>query len=273
MREPQTKYIPPSVNETAFSCPHCGALAKQTWFELLGSSLHKDAVPSRITEEDIAAKDFFKGIEGQKELAEAILKAHKIARGIPVAQRKTGSRYPDVDLFNVNISLCFNCNEIAIWAGSSMAWPLQNNAPAPNPDLPADVRLDFDEAGRIVQLSPRGAAALLRLAIQKLCKEMGGKGKNIDEDIAALVKGGLDARIQKALDIVRVIGNEAVHPGQIDLRDDVATAEELFALVNIIADALISQPKHIEAMYARLPESKRAAIERRDGNGTTPRKD
>ena len=65
-----------------------------------------------------------------------------------------------------------------------------------------------------------------------------------------------------------VIGNEAVHPGQIDLRDDVATAEELFALVNIIADAMISQPKHIEAMYARLPEGKRAAIERRDGKGT-----
>jgi len=146
-----------------------------------------------------------------------------------------------------------------------MAWPVQNNAPTPNPDLPDDVRLDFDEAGRILRLSPRGAAALLRLAMQKLCKELGGKGKNIDEDIAAFVKGGLDVRIQRSLDIVRVIGNEAVHPGQIDLRDDVATAENLFAVVNIIADAMISQPKHIDEMYAGLPDNKRAAIERRDG--------
>jgi hypothetical protein len=61
-----------------------------------------------------------------------------------------------------------------------------------------------------------------------------------------------------------VIGNNAVHPGQIELRDDRATAEELFALVNLIAERMISQPKHIEAMYSRLPESKRKEIERRD---------
>lgn len=148
-----------------------------------------------------------------------------------------------------------------------MAWPIQNNAPAPNPDLPNDVRLDFDEAGRIVQLSPRGASALLRLTIQKLCKELGGKGKNIDADIAALVKKGLDPRIQQALDVVRVIGNNAVHPGQVDLRDDVATAEKLFGLVNIIADTMISQPKHIAEMFDGLPRGARDAIAKRDGTG------
>jgi hypothetical protein len=147
---------------------------------------------------------------------------------------------------------------------SALVYPVRGEAPLPNPDMPEDVRLDFDEAGRIFQISPRGAAALLRLAIQKLCRELGGKGQNIDDDIAMLVKNGLDVRIQRSLDIVRVIGNESVHPGQIDLRDDVGTAEKLFVLVNIIADAMISQPKHIEEMYAGLPESKRAAIERRD---------
>jgi hypothetical protein len=110
----------------------------------------------------------------------------------------------------------------------------------------------------------RGAAALLRLAIQKLCKHLGEKGKNIDNDIGALVEKGLDGRIQKALDIVRVIGNNAVHPGQIDLRDDRATAEELFDLVNLIAETMINQPKHIEELYDRLPQGAREAIEKRD---------
>lgn len=265
MRSPQVKYVSPSISHTAFNCPHCGALAKQTWFALQGDELRKDELPSRISEAALTDKNVFAKVEDEKERWLLEEKLRIVARGLPVIQKRKygGSAYTDI--LNANASLCFNCNEIAIWTGATMAWPVQNNAPTPNPDLPDDVRLDFDEAGRILRLSPRGAAALLRLAMQKLCKELGGKGKNIDEDIAAFVKGGLDVRIQRSLDIVRVIGNEAVHPGQIDLRDDVATAENLFAVVNIIADAMISQPKHIDEMYAGLPDNKRAAIERRDG--------
>lgn len=128
---------------------------------------------------------------------------------------------------------------------------------------PPDVRADYEEAWSIVALSPRGAAALLRLCIQKLCEHLGEKGK-LDDAIAALVKKGLDARVQKALDIVRVIGNESVHPGQMDLRDDPDTATELFRLINLIVEVMISQPKHIETMYSGLPESRRQAIEKRD---------
>jgi hypothetical protein len=37
--------------------------------------------------------------------------------------------------------------------------------------MPADVRVDFLEAASIVDQSPRGAAALLRLAIHEFRKE------------------------------------------------------------------------------------------------------
>jgi hypothetical protein len=70
--------------------------------------------------------------------------------------------------------------------------------------------------------------------------------------------------VQKALDTVRVIGNDAVHPGTIDLRDDPATATALFKLVNIIVEKMISEPREIEDLYAGLPEAKREAIEQRD---------
>ncbi len=119
--------------------------------------------------------------------------------------------------------------------------------------MPQDIRRDYDEAGSILNLSLRGAAALLRLAIQKLCKELGQPGENINADIAALVANGLHPMLQKALDTVRVVGNDAVHPGQIDLRDDRATAESLFRLVNMIVEKTISEPKHVEALYALLP--------------------
>lgn len=71
-----------------------------------------------------------------------------------------------------------------------------------------------------------------------------------------------------ALDVVRVIGNEAVHPGQVDLRDDRDTATRLFGLVNLIAEKMISEPKHVAAMYNALPQPKLKAIEDRDKRGT-----
>ena len=134
----------------------------------------------------------------------------------------------------------------------------------PNSDMNDDIRLDFLEAAEILDTSPRGSAALLRLCIQKMCKQLGERGRNINDDIGSLVKKGLDARIQQALDVVRVIGNEAVHPGQIDWRDNNETARKLFDLVNLIADVMITQPRTIEALYQGLPETKRQDIERRD---------
>lgn len=79
------------------------------------------------------------------------------------------------------------------------------------------------------------------------------------------MKKGLSPQIQKALDVVRVIGNEAVHPGQIDLRDDRRTAETLFGLLNLIAEKTISEPKQIEQLYANLPKEKLEGMKARDG--------
>jgi hypothetical protein len=144
-----------------------------------------------------------------------------------------------------------------------MLFPSAMQADNPNPDLPEDVRIDYEEAGRIVGLSPRGAAALLRLAIQKLCIHLGEAG-TIDGAIANLVKKGLLPLVQQSLDAVRVIGNEAVHPGVMDLRDDRQTAGQLFKLINVIAEQMISTPKHVAEVYQKLPPNKLKAIEERD---------
>jgi len=146
-----------------------------------------------------------------------------------------------------------------------MIYPLVGTVPNPNDDLPIDVKDDYLEARNIVNLSPRGAAALLRLAVQKLCVHLGEKGKNINEDIKSLVKKGLPETMQQALDSVRVIGNNAVHPGQIDLTDNVDTAYKIFGFINIICEMLISQPKKIKEFYElNIPEHLRNEISNRD---------
>ena len=94
---------------------------------------------------------------------------------------------------------------------------------------------------------------------------MGEKGKDLNEDIASLVKKGLEEDVQKALDVVRVIGNHAVHPGQIDLKDDKPTAASLFALVNLIVERRIAIPKRIKEIYEGLPSGALEQIAKRDG--------
>jgi hypothetical protein len=149
-----------------------------------------------------------------------------------------------------------------------MVFPDTSLAAPPNPDLTPEIIADFEEARSILQRSPRGAAALFRLCIQKVCVQLGESGKNINADIAALVKKGLNPKVQKSLDVVRVIGNESVHPGTIDLRDQPQTAVQLASLINMIADAMITQPKLVDELYGTLPEAKREEIKKRDGTPT-----
>lgn len=63
---------------------------------------------------------------------------------------------------------------------------------------------------------------------------------------------------------MRVIGNNAVHPGAIDLRDDKATATTLLQLVNLVVDRRISTQKRIAEMYKNLPPRALEQIEKRD---------
>lgn len=165
---------------------------------------------------------------------------------------------------DTDLCFCTHCNEKSLWKGGRMIYPDSSPAPLPNPDLPEEIKADYEEARTIISRSSRGACALLRLCVQKLCGFLGESGKDINADIAALVKKGLNPKIQKSLDIVRVIGNEAVHPGQIDLRDQPSTAAQLCSLINVIADAMITQPKTIESLYTALPETKLGQIEKRD---------
>lgn len=133
-------------------------------------------------------------------------------------------------------------------------------------DIPQDVKEDFIEARNIVNFSPRASCALLRLALQKLMPHLKEKGDNLNIDISNLVKKGLPVRIQKALDTVRVIGNNAIHPGQIDLKDDVNTAIALFSLLNMIVDVVITKEKEINEIYDKLPDTAKEAIKERNSN-------
>jgi hypothetical protein len=168
----------------------------------------------------------------------------------------------------IELATCQVCHQPSLWSDGNMVDPCASAAPLPNVDLPEDVRNDYTEAAAILGQSPRGAAALLRLGLEKLCGEiLGAPVENLNDAIGTLVRDRhLNPTIQQMLDIVRVVGNNAVHPGQIDLDDTPETAAELFRLMNLIAEQMITVPRHVAETYAQLPEGAREQIARRDGD-------
>lgn len=168
-------------------------------------------------------------------------------------------------LLSIDISACSHCKKYIIWHEEKIIFPKVSLAEMPNNDLSEDIKKDYIEAMNIVNDSPRSACALLRLAIQKLCKELGEKGENINEDIGNLVKKGLSPQLQKRFDIIRIVGNNAVHPGEININDTPEIASSMFKLVKFIADKMITEPKELDNLYGDLPEKALTAITARDG--------
>ena len=174
---------------------------------------------------------------------------------------------------------CSRCRKSSLWlakekmndqgytkpVAGEMIYPDFGSAPPPDSDMPADVVDDYQEAASIFSKSPRGAAALLRLGLQKLCKHLGEEGNNINDDIRSLAtKNTLPPLVVKVADTVRITGNNAVHPGEMSDEDFDHIASKMFELLNFVVKKGISEPKELEALYTMTPEGPRKSAETRD---------
>jgi hypothetical protein len=226
-------YVPPIYGSSSFNCPNCLAFAQQDWYE------------SRYNNQ-----------EGQYTL-----EAELTTTSIPISGLGlNGFRIDNLSA----MSMCYQCSEVALWIKGKMVHPCSSIAPLPNPDMPEDVMKIYTEAREVFFLSSTASTALLRLALEKLLPKVGAKKAKIDNMIGQLVGNGLPKEVEKALDSLRVIGNEAVHPGTIDIGDNSDVAFALFKLLNVVVDRLITQQKEIDEIYNLIPEEKLNGINNRN---------
>jgi hypothetical protein len=241
----------PEQGSSKFQCPHCGVLATQRWFNAGNASGVVAEIYNHIF------LDYRKNVDEyyQREVANFLKSSdHDFRRNFMNYVPKCFS-----------VATCSSCSESSLWVNKEMKYPKPNSIAEPNADLDEDVKELYLEAASILQDSPKGSTALLRLALQKLLKQVGKNGKNINKDIGDLVAEGLSPKIQKALDLLRVIGNNAVHPGQINLDDNSGVAIKLFNILNFIAEELITKPKELDSLYDDLiPEETQEHIKQRD---------
>jgi hypothetical protein len=152
------------------------------------------------------------------------------------------------------------CGSHAIW-GAELIYPPMPLRPFVEEDLPPEIRTDVHEARLILAVSPRASAALLRLALQKLCAQLGCPGESLEGDIANLVtRKGLPTSLLPLFQAA-CLRESQVAAGLIE-SSATRRAEEaaaLLELIGLIVQGAISAPRRGQsalAAFTTLPHRK-----------------
>ena len=164
---------------------------------------------------------------------------------------------------NMRVSICKYCEEPTLWHNENPVYPIIGYQPPPHPDMPKNIRLIYEEAASISQLSPRASCALMRYAIEELIKGMQYEGKLFDNIGELYKQDKISLTIKKGLDAVRLTGNNALHGNQIVIADP-TKVNHIFMLINRIVEELISDPQRVESLLSEFSEGELEAIEKRD---------
>jgi hypothetical protein len=173
--------------------------------------------------------------------------------------------------------LCRSCEQPSLWRQdpksmlpgealtARMVWPVKGGPP-PHDDMPAEALRHYKQARGVLGASPQAAAALLRVATEAIVHHLLERNDvMLDKGIEELVRQDrIRTQVKKACDVLRVTGNQMLHPGEISTMDDSESALRLFQLVNLIVEQAITEPALTESLYSNLPAEKLEAIERRD---------
>lgn len=223
-----SEYVAPIFKGEAFHCPHCNVLSHMMWGALSSNG-------------------------------------------------NGGQRWVDF-----LCSTCSHCKQDAFWlvtdrgtpilplfaASESgiMVYPDAMIAPPPSDDMPDNIKKDYLEAASICQKSPRGAAALLRLATEKMFIELEKEHNAVDDPkkkthLATIIQSFKDKNVINetlfmVADSLRLAGNGAVHPGKIDSDDISEISIELFEFINLIVDKLITEPKKAKEIFDKIKAKK-----------------
>ena len=120
------------------------------------------------------------------------------------------------------------CN---LWDASGMLPTLAKDVLPMSHKFPSGIRARYEDAHRVSD--PGSACLLLRAVCEDLCREKGVPGNGLHEMIGNLESAGASPRLVKALDAIRIIGNNAAHGGK---RNYDLEKEQLLEVAHIIVE-------------------------------------
>lgn len=220
--------------QPSFVCPHCGTLSQHIW-----SPMHT------------------------RNSKGAVL---QMQEPVTVA----GQSPPT---WSASLCTVSTCRRYCLWRKQELMYPLANAAglPLPNAAMPDAVRGLYEEAVVVFGVSRRAGAALARATLEALLRHIdpdAGKA-NLDERMARM-EGRLSTTLWDTLDLVRHVGNKALHVSGVpdeavvlvlDNEDD-EVGPALFEIINDVVDETIVKERKRARLAELIPESVRENIAR-----------
>src|ERR1700730_13160188 len=80
--------------------------------------------------------------------------ANKLNSCSPFLRYSERDLYINQRVYNISISQCFSCHELAIWLQDRLSFPQIALIIEASTDMPANIKLDFEEARQIFPSSP-----------------------------------------------------------------------------------------------------------------------
>lgn len=155
----------------------------------------------------------------------------------------------------LSISTCAKCKQIEIWINDDMVYPkIEEFGPEATEDMPELVKGTFNEARKVFGVSVRAAAALLRLAIEQYCEEMGYRSKrNLSENLKDMInEENLSNEFEESCKYIRLIGNDAVHPRELSISEDEEAVLFMFELLNQLVEEMITNKNKRERLFNKV---------------------
>lgn len=167
-------------------------------------------------------------------------------------------------------TFCNSCNEPTYWLKflndqETLIFPHQYDYPDAHDDLPDEIKVIYDQAGKTMSISVGASAALSRVCLEQLLIHLGYEKGSVNDKIGEVIKDNMvSSQTAKMLDTIRHFGNTGAHTGTINLNESEGIAQYILTSINTVVDELITKPKQVDSFFNLLPEKVRESIKNRD---------
>ena len=205
--------VEPQLGAESFSCPHCNAVAHHDWFSLFLKPENATDVVVLIPE-NVTVSMLVQGESEGDDTKEADQFVERLRKNELTYVYQKHSQSIKVKMANLHVSGCPSCNGFALWVGGRLVFPYNVERTRHL------VEQDFEDAAAILNQSPRGATALMRVCIQKFVPLLKQDGHYLNDYISSLVRKALELEIRQSMEVLQVLRNDPGQPSNLETQED-----------------------------------------------------